>query len=127
MTSNYGHAARAWALRAFVVLVPAILMARAPAAPPDPAAAPSPPAAPAHTAAECEDLLKQFDVAWPSHRDAKLADEAQQSRDQGEAACKAHHYADPSRPARHRRQAGEDRRSRPDLSASSAGAADFSG
>jgi hypothetical protein len=94
MTSNNGHAARTWALRAFVVLVPAILMARAPAAPPDPAAVPNPPAAPAHSAAECEDLLKQFDVAWPSHRDAKLAEEAQQARDQGEAACKARHYAD---------------------------------
>jgi hypothetical protein len=94
MTSKDGHAARAFALRAFVVLVPAILMAWATAAPPDPAAVPSPPAAAAHTAAECEDLLKQFDVAWPSHQDAKLAQEAQQSRDQGEAACKAHHYSD---------------------------------
>jgi|SRR5215472_10664605 len=96
MTSNNGHAARTWALRAFVVLVPAILMAQAPvpAAPPDPTTAPNPPAAPAHSAAECDDLLKQFDVAWPSHRDAKLAEEAQQARDQGEAACKAHHYAD---------------------------------
>ena len=93
MTSDHGHAARTWALRAFVVLVPAILMARATAAPPDPAA-PSPPAAAVHTAAECDDLLKQFDVAWPSHRDAKLAQEAQQDRDQGEAACKSRHYAD---------------------------------
>jgi hypothetical protein len=94
MTSNDGHAARTWALRAFVVLVPAILLARAPAAPPDPAVTPTPPSVAVHSAAECDDLLKQFDVAWPSHSDAKLAQEAQQARDQGEAACKAHHYAD---------------------------------
>jgi len=93
MTSNDGHA-RAWALLAFVVLVPSLLMARATAAPPDAPAPASATPAPAHTAAECDDLLKQFDVAWPSHRDAKLAEEAQQARDQGAADCKAHHYAD---------------------------------
>jgi hypothetical protein len=50
--------------------------------------------APPHSAAECEDLLKQFDVAWPSHSELKHADDAKASRDKGAAGCAAGNYGD---------------------------------
>lgn len=49
---------------------------------------------PPHTAAECDDLLKQFDVAWPTHSEHKRADEARQSRERGMALCAAGNYGD---------------------------------
>jgi hypothetical protein len=52
------------------------------------------PQAPAHTAAECADLIKQYDVAAPAHRGAPHADEAARDRSSGEQACQAGHYND---------------------------------
>ena len=56
---------------------------------------------PAHTAAECDDLLKQFDVAWPTHREHAGAEEARESRERGMALCAAGNYADGVREVRH--------------------------
>ena len=57
------------------------------APPPEVAARPA-------TAADCQSLLHQFDVAITAHRGASHADDAQQSRDLGEAACTQGHYGD---------------------------------
>jgi len=46
------------------------------------------------TEADCADLLRQFDVAWPSHRDAGKAAAAREARDRGEHECREHRYAD---------------------------------
>ncbi len=53
------------------------------------------PATPAAaTLGECQNLLKQFDVAWPAHRDSARAAGARHSRDLGEADCQGGRYAD---------------------------------
>ena len=57
-------------------------------------AAPTRPAAPAPTQSDCRNLLKQFDVAWPAHRDSARAESARHSRDLGEADCRDGRYAD---------------------------------
>jgi len=49
---------------------------------------------PAATLSDCQNLLKQFDVAWPAHREATRAASARHSRDQGEADCQGGRYAD---------------------------------
>ena len=67
------------------VLASGVGFAAAPAV--DPAARPA-------TAADCQSLLHQFDVAWAAHRDSVHAPEARHSRDQGEASCSQHHYAE---------------------------------
>ncbi len=56
-----------------------------------PVAHPAPPAA---TAADGQNLLKQFDVAYPAHRDAARAESARRNRDQGASDCRAGRYAD---------------------------------
>ena len=96
MTTKLGHVRRARGVLAVaVVLLPAVLMVRATAALSDATPVPRTPAAEVqHTAAECSDLIKQFDVAFPTHKEAKRAAEAQQSRDQGAQACGARNYAD---------------------------------
>ena len=59
------------------------------------ASGPSAPArAPVATLSDCQNLLKQFDVAWPAHRDAARAASAHHSRDLGEADCQGGRYAD---------------------------------
>ena len=58
------------------------------------APAPTHPAAPAATLGDCRNLLKQFDVAWPAHRDSAHAASARHSRDLGEADCQGARYAD---------------------------------
>lgn len=61
------------------------------------AAGPAPPArapAPAPTAADCQNLLHQFDVAWPAHHGATRGVAGQHSRDQGDADCRSGRYAD---------------------------------
>ncbi|MBS0373351.1 MAG: hypothetical protein JSR73_02125 [Proteobacteria bacterium] len=61
------------------------------------AAGPAPGAAarvPAATQADCDNLLRQFDVAWPAHRDAARAAGARRSRDQGAADCHDGRFAD---------------------------------
>ena len=50
--------------------------------------------APASPAAECADLVRQFDVSAPAHRGAAHAAAAQRDRDGGWAACQAGRYAD---------------------------------
>jgi hypothetical protein len=57
------------------------------AAGPEPAARPS-------TAGDCQNLLHQFDVAWPAHKDSLRADEARRSRDLGETDCRAGRFKD---------------------------------
>ena len=52
------------------------------------------PAARPATEADCTDLLRQFDVAWPSHRDAANAALAREARDRGASECSERHYAD---------------------------------
>ena len=47
-----------------------------------------------HTAAECADLIKQYDVAAPAHHGAARADDAARERSAGDQACRAGHYAD---------------------------------
>ena len=60
-----------------------------------PAAVPAAePAARPATEADCTDLLRQFDVAWPSHRDAAKAAMAREARDRGASACRERQYAD---------------------------------
>jgi hypothetical protein len=49
---------------------------------------------PAATLSDCQNLLKQFDVAWPAHRETARAASARHSRDQGEADCQGGRYAD---------------------------------
>lgn len=56
------------------------------------AAVPARPTSPLPTAADCQNLLKQFDVAWPAHRDSARSATAQHSRDLGEADCRAGRY-----------------------------------
>jgi hypothetical protein len=51
-------------------------------------------AAAAATLGDCQNLLKQFDVAWPAHRDSARAAAARHSRDLGEADCQAGRYAE---------------------------------
>ncbi len=62
------------------------------------AAAPAPPAAPARapaaTQADCRNLLKQFDVAWPAHRDSAHAESAHRNRDLGDTDCRDGRYTD---------------------------------
>jgi hypothetical protein len=58
------------------------------------APAPTRPAAPAATLSDCRNLLKQFDVAWPAHRESARATGARHSRDLGEADCQGGRYAD---------------------------------
>jgi hypothetical protein len=59
------------------------------------AAAPAPPArAPAATQGDCQNLLKQFDVAWPAHRVSAHAESAHRNRDLGESDCRDGHYTD---------------------------------
>jgi hypothetical protein len=62
------------------------------------AAGPAPgvaaPRAPAATQADCDNLLRQFDVAWPAHRDSARAAGARRSRDQGAAECHDGRFAD---------------------------------
>jgi len=47
-----------------------------------------------HTAAECADLVKQYDVAAPAHHGAPRAGDAARERAAGDQACQAGHYAD---------------------------------
>jgi hypothetical protein len=54
---------------------------------PEPAVRPS-------TAGDCQNLLHQFDVAWPAHKDSVRADEARRSRDLGETDCRAGRFKD---------------------------------
>jgi hypothetical protein len=68
-------------------LVAGLALAAAPAGP-------ARPPAPAPTADDCQNLLKQFDVAWPAHRDAPRAAGARHSRDLGEADCRNGRYAE---------------------------------
>jgi hypothetical protein len=82
---------RAVCAGALATLVTGLALATAPAAPAAPAA-PTRPTAPAPTAADCQNLLKQFDVAWPAHRDSARSASAQHSRDLGEADCRAGRY-----------------------------------
>jgi hypothetical protein len=46
------------------------------------------------TAGDCQNLLHQFDVAWPAHKDSIRADEARRSRDLGETDCQAGRFKD---------------------------------
>jgi hypothetical protein len=46
------------------------------------------------TAADCSNLLHQFDVAWPAHKDMARASAAHHSRDLGESDCSASRYTD---------------------------------
>jgi hypothetical protein len=57
-------------------------------------AAPTHPSAPVATQSDCQNLLKQFDVAWPARRDSTHAESARHSRDLGEADCRDGRYAD---------------------------------
>jgi hypothetical protein len=52
------------------------------------------PASGTHTAAECADLVKQYDVAAPAHHGAPHADDAARERAAGDQACQAGRYAD---------------------------------
>ena len=61
---------------------------------------PATPHAPA-THGDCQNLLKQFDVAWPAHREGTRAAGAHRSRDLGEADCRAGRYTDGVRNLRH--------------------------
>ena len=62
------------------------------------AAAPAAPAADSGerpgTATDCQNLLHQFDVAWPAHQQRVRASAARRSRDLGETDCRAGRYAD---------------------------------
>jgi hypothetical protein len=58
------------------------------------AAVPVAPARGGPTLGDCQHLLRQFDVAWTTHRDSPRAEGARRSRDQGEAECREGHYAD---------------------------------
>ena len=86
---------RLLALSAAVALAAGALVVAAaePAAGPAAPAASEPAARPA-TEADCADLLRQFDVAWPSHRDGPKAAAAREARDRGERECRERHYAD---------------------------------
>ena len=55
-------------------------------------ALPSKVAAP--TASDCQNLVHQFDVAWPAHSEAKRAIAARKSRDLGDADCRAARYTE---------------------------------
>jgi hypothetical protein len=57
------------------------------------AASPEPAARPP-TAVDCRNLLHQFDVAWPAHKDSTRADTARRSRDLGESDCQAGRFKD---------------------------------
>ncbi len=48
----------------------------------------------AATTTDCQDLLRQFDVAWAAHRDSPRAAGARRSRDQGDTDCRQGRYAD---------------------------------
>ncbi len=52
------------------------------------------PTTPAATMGDCRNLLKQFDVAWPAHRESAHAGSARRNRDLGEADCQGGRYAD---------------------------------
>ena len=58
------------------------------------AQAPPRPLPAAHTAAECSDLVKQYDEAAPAHHGATRAQDAARARDAGAAACQAGRYAE---------------------------------
>ena len=77
-------------LGALATLVAGLALAATPA----PSAAPASSRAPAATQADCQNLLKQFDVAWPAHRDAAKADSAHRNRDLGDSDCRDGHYTD---------------------------------
>ncbi len=81
----------AWAGVAGLFLA-GLALAAAPAAPA--ATHPASPAAPAATLADCQNLLKQFDVAWPAHRESARAASARHNRDLGEGDCQAGRYGD---------------------------------
>ena len=49
---------------------------------------------PPGTATDCQNLLHQFDVAWPAHQQRVRAPAARRSRDLGEVDCRAGRYAD---------------------------------
>jgi hypothetical protein len=70
--------------------VAGVALASGPATQPTTAARPPATA----TLGDCQNLLKQFDVAWPAHRDSARAASAHHSRDLGEADCQAGRYAD---------------------------------
>jgi hypothetical protein len=53
------------------------------------------------TAADCKSLLHQFDVAAKAHQSAPHAEAARKSRDLGDAACTAGHFADGVHQLRH--------------------------
>ena len=73
-------------------LATGVAPAAAPAAPAAPVA--SHPASPAATLADCQNLLKQFDVAFPAHHDSARAASARHNRDLGDADCRAGRYGD---------------------------------
>ena len=75
------------ALCAALLLAGGALPARAAGPGAEPVARPA-------TEADCADLLRQFDVAWPSHRESGKAAAAREARDRGENDCRAHRYAD---------------------------------
>ncbi|HUO78684.1 MAG TPA: hypothetical protein VMU00_00940 [Steroidobacteraceae bacterium] len=52
------------------------------------------PAAPAATLSDCQHLLKQFDVAWPAHRESAHAASARHNRDLGASDCQNGRYTD---------------------------------
>jgi hypothetical protein len=72
---------------ALATLVVGLALAAGPATPQRPPAA-------TPTLADCQNLLKQFDVAWPAHRDSAHAASARRSRDLGETDCRGGRYVD---------------------------------
>jgi len=46
------------------------------------------------TAADCRDLARQFDVAWPAHKDMARAAGARHARELGATACEAGRYTE---------------------------------
>jgi hypothetical protein len=77
-------------LGALATLVTGLALAATPASTTTPTPAHAPPA----TQADCQNLLKQFDVAWPAHRDSAKADSAHRNRDLGDSDCRDGHYTD---------------------------------
>jgi hypothetical protein len=46
------------------------------------------------TMTSCDNLLRQFDVAWPTHQHALHAARARKNREVGAVQCREGHYAD---------------------------------
>lgn len=46
------------------------------------------------TATTCDNLLRQFDVAWPTHQNASHAARAHKNRELGAAQCQDARYAE---------------------------------